>query len=80
MPAKKRIKLIFEYSDVELNARLRETLAKVLEKRAALNLSIVYRNSLCRQPNQFIHEYPDGRKLLIQQDSKNSEEIILLEI
>ena len=79
MPTKKRTKLIFEYSDVELNAMLRETLTIELEKKAARNLPLVYRNSLCSQPNQFIHEYPDGRKLLIQQDSKNSEETILRE-
>ncbi|WP_315821349.1 hypothetical protein [Paraflavitalea speifideaquila] len=45
-----------------------------------MNLPLVYRNSFCKKDNQFIHEYPNGRKLLIQQNSKTSEEIVLKEL
>ncbi|MGZ3758045.1 MAG: hypothetical protein ACXVAY_05610 [Mucilaginibacter sp.] len=45
-----------------------------------LNLPIVYRNSLCKAENQFIHEYPNGKKYLIRQSLHNSEETIIREL
>ncbi len=80
MPVKKKNKLIFEYSSADLNAELKNTLNIELQRKASMNLPLVYRNSLCKQPNQFIHEYPNGKKLLIQQNIKNSEEIVLKEL
>jgi hypothetical protein len=80
MPTKRKTKLIFEYSNEELSAELENTLNIELRRKAKMNLPVVYRNSLCQLPNQFIHEYPNGKRLLIQQNSKNSEEIVLKEL
>jgi hypothetical protein len=79
MAAKKKAIVILDSSVVELTLQLKETLNPVLKKNAHMNLPLVYRNSFCKQKNQFIHEFPNGRKLLIQQNSKNSEEIVLRE-
>jgi hypothetical protein len=73
MPAKRR-RLIFELSPKERETRLKAVLADARRKATALNQPMVYRNELCTKPNQFIHKYPDGRTVLIEQDSTNSLE------
>jgi bifunctional DNase/RNase len=73
MPAKRR-RLIFELSSKEKENKFKAVLSDAIQKAAALNLPIVYRDELCIKPNFFIHKYPNGRKLLIEQDSKNSTE------
>jgi len=70
-------KLVIDKSRQELTEKIHATLAAVLKDHAAKNLPIVYRNSLCVKKNQFIHEYADGKKFLIQQNITNSEETIL---
>jgi hypothetical protein len=80
MSAKPSIKQVFELTGHEFNFRLKEKLDEVLKLHADKNLPRVYRNELCVKKNQFIHEYPNGKKFLIEQDQINSEEIILREL
>lgn len=80
MQAKKKAILILDCSAGDLTAQLEKTLKTALDKKATMNLPLVYRNSFCKQRNQFVHEYPNGKKLLIQQNSKTSEEIVLKEL
>ncbi len=72
-------KLVFDMSQQELKVKLQTTLDKVLKSQASKNLPLVYRNSLCIKENQFIHEYSNGKKFLIQQNRTNSRETILRE-
>lgn len=65
------------YVEVELSKRLRSTLDKVLASQAKKNIPIVYKDALCIKSNQFVHEYSNGNKYLIQQDQTDSTEIIL---
>jgi hypothetical protein len=74
----KRRKFIFELSTKEKENKLKTVLSAEMEKTAAQNQPIVYRNELCITPNLFIHQYPDGRKELIEQDPQNSEEKTLM--
>jgi hypothetical protein len=73
----KRQKLIFELSEQEKESKLKTVLAAELERVIAMNQPIIYRNELCIRPNLFIHEYPNGRKELIEQNSYTSEEKII---
>mgnify|MGYP001482872642 CR=1 FL=1 len=72
-----RQKLIFELSTQEKENRLRTVLAEELAKVVAMNQPVIFRNELCVKPNLFIHQYPDGRKELIELNSNNSEEKII---
>lgn len=73
MPTKKR-RLIFELSSKEKESKLKAVLSEAINKAIALNQPIVYRNELCVRPNLFIHKYPNGKSVLIEQDPDNSIE------
>lgn len=73
MPAKRR-RLIFELSPKEKESKLQSALSEALKKAMVMNQPVVYRNELCVKPNLFIHKYPNGRRVLIEQDSYNSVE------
>jgi hypothetical protein len=73
MPVKRR-RLIFQLSAQEKKNKFKGVLTRALQQAAAMNVPFVYRNELCIQPNHFIHKYPNGRMLLIEQDVRNSEE------
>lgn len=73
MPQKRR-KLIFELTTTEKQDRFRTVLAEAINRAASLNQPVIYRNELCTQPNFFIHRYPNGQTLLIEQNIRNSEE------
>ncbi|OQP47294.1 hypothetical protein A4H97_07260 [Niastella yeongjuensis] len=62
----------FELTAEEKESRLKEALEEEMEKAKAMNLPVVYRNELCIKPNMFIHKYPNGHTVLIEQDSSNS--------
>jgi len=68
---------IFELTDQERHDRLMPVLLEELRRTAAMNLPIIYLNKDCTQKNHFIHEYPDGRKYLIEINCENSVETIL---
>jgi hypothetical protein len=70
-------KYFFELSAEERESRLKAVLEEELEKAKAMNLPIIYRNELCVKPNMFIHQYPNGHTVLIEQDSSNSEEKVI---
>jgi hypothetical protein len=70
----KRGKLIFELSIKERENKLKGVLSDAIQQATALNLPMVYRNELCDKPNLFIHKYPDGKRILIEQNPKNSAE------
>jgi hypothetical protein len=72
-----RRKLIFELTSAEKKSKFESILNAEIQRAAELNLPFVYRNELCTEPNMFIHRYPDGRTLLIEQDRHNSEERIV---
>lgn len=59
---------------------LRNVLKKVLLDQKAKNQPRVYRNDLCTAPDQFIHEYPNGRRMLIKQIRYTAEEVVLCEL
>ena len=63
-----------------LKTRLTAVLRKALEEQAGKNLPLVYRDPSCATKGQFIHLYPNGRKVLIQQNRKNSTERIIREL
>jgi hypothetical protein len=79
MSNKVRHKQVFEMNSNELNVQLRNTLDKELKFQASKNIPLVYRNNFCFKENQFIHEYPNGKKFLIEQDQATSKETILRE-
>jgi hypothetical protein len=66
-----------ELTDEEKESRLMAVLVEELEKAKAMNLPVIYRNELCVKPNMFIHKYPNGHTVLIEQDSSNSEEKVI---
>jgi hypothetical protein len=70
----KTSKLIFELSDKEKESKFRSVLSDAIRKAASLNLPLVYRNELCNKPNLFIHQYPNGKKVMIEQDTQSSLE------
>lgn len=70
-------KYFFALTAEEKENILNEVLAGEMEKAKAMNLPVVYRNELCVKPNMFIHRYPNGYTVLIEQDSSNSEEKII---
>lgn len=65
-------KYFFALTAEEKENILNEVLAEEMEKAKAMNLPVIYRNELCVKPNMFIHKYPDGHTVLIEQDSSNS--------
>jgi len=80
MATNKKHRLIFELSKSERESRLTSALNEVIQLTVDMNKPFVYRNSLCIQPNFFIHEYPNGKKFLISQDQENSKESVLREL
>lgn len=70
-------KYYFELTAEEKESRLKAVLVEELEKAKAMNLPVVYRNELCVKPNMFIQKYPNGHTVLIEQDSSNSEIIVI---
>jgi len=73
MPAKNR-RLIFELPVKEKESKLKAALSKAINELTTLNQPIVYRNELCVRPNLFIHKYPNGKSVLIEEDIQNSVE------
>lgn len=69
--------MVFELSAEEKERKFKAVLSKELQRDRALNLPMVYRNELCIKPNMFIHKYPDGKRILIEQDLQNSTEKII---
>jgi len=61
----------------QLKSKLKEVLVKTLEEQASKNLPFVYRDKSCVTKSQFIHLYPNGNKVLIQQDRNNSTEKVI---
>jgi len=68
-----------DYSCVLTNRKqkMEEVLKKALAEQAEKGLPFVYRDSSCKAENQFIHRYPNGTRVLIEQDSKDSSEKVL---
>ena len=64
-------KLIFQLSPEEKTIRLSGVLSDSMHIAALLNVPIIYRNELCVTPNLFVHKYPDGRKILVEQYSSS---------
>lgn len=73
-------RLIFELSKSERELRLRSALNEAIQMTVDMQKPLVYRNSLCIQPNFFIHQYPNGKKFLISQNQENSKESVLREL
>jgi len=73
-------KLIVELSGKERADRLENVLVNALKKAKELNQPVIYRNELCIKPNLFIHKYPNGKTVLIEQDSHNSAEKIVRQL
>jgi len=73
-------KFLFDLSPIEIANRLQSVVMNALSERKAQNLPVVYKNSLCTDRNQFIHEYPDGRKFLIRQNRNTSEEKVIRQL
>lgn len=73
-------RLIFELSKSERELRLKSALNEVVQLTIDMQKPFVYRNSLCIQPNFFIHQYPNGKKFLISQNQEDSRESVLREL
>ncbi len=65
---------------LSLEARLKSVLKTTLKRHAHMRIPVVYKDSRCIHPNEFIHEYPDGRKFLIRQSLHSSRETVLREL
>jgi hypothetical protein len=76
----KKHRLIFELSKSERESRLMSVLNEAIKVAADMQQPLVYKNNLCIQPNFFIHQYPNGKKFLIEQNQENSQERILKEL
>jgi hypothetical protein len=72
-----RKSFLFDLSPNEITRNLHSVVLNELNERRSKNLPIVYKTSICISKNQFIHEYPDGRKFLIKQDQNTSEETVI---
>ncbi len=72
-------KRFFDLSSEEITESLQSVVLIEAEERKAKNLPLIYKNFMCINSNQFIHEYPDRRKFLISININNSEETILKE-
>jgi len=72
--------LFFEMTVEQLSGKLKTTLDEVLFSQAKKNIPLVYRNNFCVRKDQFIHEYTNGKKFLIQQDPSTSKERVLREL
>jgi hypothetical protein len=70
-------KLIFELPTSIKENKFKEVLNSAIKLTYSMNQPVTYRNSLCVERNQFIHNYKDGRTYLIEQDQENSEERVL---
>lgn len=70
-------KLFFALTKEEQENKLKAVLEAEMQRVKAMNLPVVYRNELCVKPNLFIHKYPNGYTVLIEQDSYNSEEKVI---
>lgn len=77
MSTEHRKKHVVDLTADEFHSRLLAVVINALNEQKALNLPLVYKNSMCLATNQFIHEYPDGQKFLISQDITTSEETII---
>ncbi len=80
MAVKKQENHVGHTSADTLSTKLEAVLAQALKLHAIHNLPIIYRNQLCKQNNQFIHEYPNGKKYLIQQDKVEADSIVLQQL
>jgi hypothetical protein len=65
---------------LNLEAQLRSVLERALKSHARKHIPLVYKDNRCVRPNDFIHEYPDGRKFLIRQSLRSSKETVLREL
>jgi hypothetical protein len=70
-------KRFFDLSSDEITESLQSVVLIEAEERKAKNLPLIYKNFMCTNSNQFIHEYPDGRKFLIRLNRNTSEEKII---
>ncbi|WP_343303968.1 hypothetical protein AAHN97_20570 [Chitinophaga niabensis] len=63
-----------------LEARLKSVLKRTLRSHARKDIPVVYKDQRCKRPNEFIHEYPDGRTFLIRQSRNTSNETVLRQL
>lgn len=70
-------RLIFEVPELEKQHRFQQVLERLKALKTTVNQPFVYRNELCIQPNQFIHQYPNGDIFLIEQNQQDSSERVL---
>ncbi|WP_285054538.1 hypothetical protein [Pedobacter ginsengisoli] len=77
MPQVRNRKLIFELSAREKARKFAGLVSAVVDKAKSMNQPIIYKNDLCIKRNMFIHQYPDGRTELIEQDIDTSVERII---
>ena len=80
MPNGSKKRFFFDLPAREVAKNLHAVIFNELNERKAQNLPIVYKNALCISKNQFIHEYPDGRKFLIRQNRNTSEEKVIRQL
>lgn len=77
MPSIRKHKLIFELPASLKESKFKEVLDSAIKLTYSMNQPMIYRNSMCVEKNQFIHNYKDGRIYLIEQNQENSEERVI---
>jgi len=77
MPNGSKKRFLFDLSSNEIAESLQAVVISEADERKAQNLPLIYKNSMCVSRNQFIHEYPDGRRFLIRQNRNTSEEKVI---
>lgn len=74
MPVSKQKKMIFQLSKATKLRRFNSILSEVLQRDANLCQPQVFRSREYTEPTLFIHSYPNGRRVLIEINTENSEE------
>jgi hypothetical protein len=69
-----KTKPVWEMTEEEFEILLRPAVENAREKRFSRGLPISYRDkTLCKADNQFIHEYADGSKFLVELNMETRE-------
>jgi hypothetical protein len=73
-------KSIFELTPQERQIRLGEVTARAVQKAFDHDLPIPYQDERCPTENHFIHEYKDGRQLLVLLDVETMESKVIKDL
>jgi hypothetical protein len=78
---KVKAKPIWELTEAEFEERITPAVEDLRRETFAKGLPLSYRDkTICQADNQFIHEYGDGRKFLVEFDRHSRTEKIIRQL